>query len=179
MRLIVAEILSLMQYQDSLINEPERYYPEICIHCGMAGVWCHGHYDRKADREGIKEESLNPVSILRFFCHHCGKTQSVLPECIPPRRWYLWEMQQVVFLMLLAGKSVYAVAKEMLPSRQTIKRWLTRFSECFHLHKDALCHHYNTLGYNTTLEDFWRACFKILSLAGAMRMCHVSGVAIP
>lgn len=179
MQLIVAGISTLIQYQDSLINEPDRYHPEMCAYCGIAGLWCHGHYDRKADREGTKEESLNPVSILRFFCHYCGKTQSVLPECIPPRRWYLWEMQQTIFLMLLAGQSICAIAKEIQPSRSTIKRWFAWLNKCFRLHKDALINHNNTLGYNNDLEDFWRACFKILSLAQAMRLCHVSGVFIP
>jgi len=176
---IVAGILSLIQYQKSLINEPDRYLPEKCLCCGVAGLWRHGHYDRKADRQGTAEESLNPISILRFFCPHCRKTQSVLPECIPPRRWYLWEVQQVVFLLLLAGKSIYAIAQEVTPSRSTIKRWFIRLAERFHFHKDALCNRFIALGRNENLEGFWAACFQILSLSEAMRFCHVSGISIP
>jgi hypothetical protein len=85
----------------------------------------------------------------------------------------------VIFLLYLSGLSAYAVAKVVSPSRQTIKRWLTRFIEQFCLHKDALCTHFHALGRSTTMADFWQRAFQTIRLSTAMRLCHVSGVAIP
>jgi len=161
MQHIVAGVLSLVQHITQLKTQPYYYRPACCLSCGKAGLWMHGSYPRKSDRSG----ELNPVFIPRFFCPCCHKTCSVLPECIPPTRWYLWEVQQVALLFLLAGKSAYAIAKELTPSRHTISRWFIRFKEQFHLHKDVLC--------------FWQMCLNEVSLATAMRLCHVTGVFVP
>ena len=85
---ILPGIDSLKQHREVLAAEPERYCPERCPHCGQAGLWAHGTYPRKADREGVGDESLNPVAIPRFFCPTCRHTCSRLPECVAPRRWY-------------------------------------------------------------------------------------------
>lgn len=174
---ILAGILSLVQHITTLQQTPERYLPARCPHCGKAGVWRHGDYLRKADR--LQDGELNPILIPRFFCRFCLKTCSVLPECIPPHRWYLWEIQQAVFLLCLAGKSFYAVAQASMPSQQTIKRWLGRFQEKFREHRDALCHWFVKLGHTLDFVDFWQACLNKISLGSAMRLCHVAGVIIP
>jgi transposase-like protein len=176
---IVADVVSLVQYLSTLNNGPERYRLKYCLCCGKAGVWLHGCYPRKADRSGLAEESLNPIWIQRFYCPDCRRTCSVLPECIPPRRWYLWEVQQVALLLILSGKSFYAAAKEIIPSRYTIARWTTRFKEQLHLHKDVLCNHFVELGRVVGFTDFWQACLKQIPLSSAMRLCHVAGVPVP
>lgn len=176
---IVADVVSLVQYLSTLRNEPERYRLKYCLRCGKAGVWFHGCYPRKADRcSGPVEGSLNPIWIQRFYCPECRRTCSVLPECIPPRRWYLWEMQQVALLLILSGKSFYAVAKEIMPSRYTLARWIARFKEQFNLHKDALCGHFVELGRTVDFTAFWQTCLKQMSLSCAMRLCHVAGVSV-
>jgi transposase-like protein len=176
---IFADISSLVQYIELLKNEPEQLRLNHCLCCGKSNPWRHGGYSREADRINPSITSLNPVFIQRYYCPSCQKTCSVLPECIPPRRWYLWDIHEVIFLLYLSGLSAYAVAKVVSPSRQTIKRWLTRFIEQFCLHKDALCTHFHALGRSTTMADFWQRAFQTIRLSTAMRLCHVSGVAIP
>ena len=143
---IFADILSLVQYIDTLKREPEKLRLDHCLCCGKSNPWLHGGYFRESDRINPSSTSLNSVFIQRYYCPSCQKTCSVLPECIPPRRWYLWDMQQVIFLLYLSGLSAYAVAKITGPSLQTIKRWITRFIEQFRWHKDALCTYFHTLG---------------------------------
>jgi transposase-like protein len=120
---IVPGVCSLEQHRQMLIEEPERYRPERCPHCGKAGLWAHGVYARKADREGVGAASLNPVAIPRFLCPGCGATCSRLPECVAPRRWYGWAVQQGVLMGLLAGESIRSVAAGVAASRRTVGRW--------------------------------------------------------
>jgi transposase-like protein len=138
---ILSGIVTLFQYLNVLKNEPETLRPERCPFCGKLHPWIHGSYPRKADRSCNGKESLNPIYIQRYFCSGCSRTCSVLPEAIPPKRWYLWQAQEAVLLLLLAGKNIYATAKEVMPSRHTISRWLARFVEQLHFHKDVLCNH--------------------------------------
>lgn len=83
-------------------------------------------------------------------------------------------------MALLEGKSLYAVAKEALPSRSTIRRWWGRLQDQFHAHKDSLCVLISELGKAAgSIKTFWLTLFKTISLASAMRLCHISGVVIP
>ncbi len=179
MAYIFADILSLVQYIHIQKHEPEKLDLKNCLCCGKSHPWRHGGYSREADRINPSSTSLNPVFIQRYYCPCCHKTCSVLPECIPPRRWYLWEMQQVIFLLYLSGMSAYAISKTMQPSRQTIKRWLLRFTKQFRFHKDALCTYFCALGRSINMKDFWKMTLQRMSLSAAMRLCHVTGVVIP
>lgn len=175
---IVAGILSLMQH---LIAKEEQapYRLENCLCCGKANPHLHGDYPRKAYRSGDNDSSLNPVYIQRYYCPACQRTCSVLPECMPPHRWYLWEIQQIALSLLLTGKSLRAVAEEVTPSRRTLGRWMNRFKEQSLIYKDALCHHITDLGRTSGLKDFWQSCLDHFSLAQAMRLCHAAGVPVP
>lgn len=103
---IVPNILSLAQYLEALKNISEPYIIEICPTCGYFGLWHHGIRYRKSDREATADTTLNPIPILRFYYSACHYTCSALPECIPPRRWYLWSVQSVV-LLIVGAPSVY------------------------------------------------------------------------
>lgn len=173
---ILSDILSLTQYLVALQTHKLSGNGR-CPHCGNTTLWRHGCYYRKADRS-TDAQSLNPLPIQRYFCPDCKKTCSALPECLPPHRWYLWQIQQTVLALLLAGKSVRAIAQEITPSRRTIGRWATRLKEQFHLHKDVLCGHFIGLGRNIGFGDFWQACLNKIPLAQAMRLCHVAGVPV-
>jgi transposase-like protein len=177
---IIPGIRSLIQYL-KVLNHPlsDQRRPSCCPHCGKTGLWCHGYYLRKPDRESQSDESLNPILIQRYLCSSCGRTCSVLPECIPPRRWYMWAVHQAVLILSLVGKSMRAIAKETLPSRQTIRRWLARFKEAFNLHKDTLCNHLIELGRTSGFSEFWEGAFKQMPLSQAMYLCHASGVIVP
>jgi transposase-like protein len=174
---ILADIMSLMQYKQS--QELNQHRLERCLCCGKQYPWLHGCYPRKADRSSNQEESLNPILIQRYYCPGCHKTCSVLPECIPPHRWYLWEIQQIALMLILKGASFNSTAKEIIPSRHTISRWIARIKEQFHLHKDTLCNHIIDLGRTIGFADFWQACLGHFSLAQAMRLCHVAGLPVP
>ena len=88
MTIILPNIFSLLQHIETLRKEPESYRPKRCPGCRHTTIWCHGCYTRKAD----ENDTLNPVPIPRFYCPECDSTCSVLPECIPPRSWYLWKV---------------------------------------------------------------------------------------
>lgn len=173
---ILPDILSLSQY---VVTMQMKGFLDTkrCQHCGNIILWHHGRYFRKADRS-TDAQSLNPLPIQRYFCPNCKKTCSALPECLPSRRWYLWQIQQTALALLLAGKSVRAIAQEITPSRRTIGRWATRLKEQFHIHKDVLCGHFIDLGRNVGFGDFWQGCLSKISLAQAMRLCHVAGVPV-
>lgn len=176
---IVTGVLSLVQHLKMLQEVPEYYRPARCPFCGQSGIQHHGHYDRKADRQGAAEGSLNPIAILRFICPHCHKTCSVLPECIPPRRWYLWAIQQAVLSKLISGESLRAVGRLAGPCLSTCKRWFKQFKNQFLIQRDALCAHISSLGRSVNFENFWQRCLEEMLLSQAMLLCNYSGVPVP
>lgn len=176
MRHIVANLTTLDQYLKAQKETPAIFRPERCPSCGKEGLWIHGSYDRKADRSS---GSRDLIHIFRFFCPSCNCTCSVLPECISPDRWYLWHIQQAAIVLVLAGKSLAAVAREVVPSRHTISRWLGRLKERFKFHKDVICQHFIDLGRTDNFADFWSACLSKIPLSKAMLFCNAAGVTIP
>lgn len=179
MPIIVSGIATLEQYLFILQEAVESLRPKCCIHCGMLNLRHHGHYDRKSDRENSEEHSLNPVPILRFYCPHCKRTCSVLPECIPPRRWYVWSVQHIVLLLLILGNSFRVVASRASPSRSTCRRWWNRLKDRFLQHRDALSAQISKLGHAIDFNAFWNSCLAEISLDQAMLVCHLAGVVIP
>ncbi|MHA2039258.1 MAG: transposase [Promethearchaeota archaeon] len=179
MRQIISDICTLMQHLSELSNNAERYRPHGCCYCGHLKPRKHGHYPRKADRESTAENSLNPIMIPRFYCSCCKRTFSVLPECIPPRRWYLWHIQQACLLLVLGGRSLRQVAKQTLPSRWTVSRWVNRLKAQFKLHSFKLKSNFSELGYCNLFERFWKNCLDKLSLAKAMLALNKLDVIIP
>ena len=113
MRIILAEIHELFQHISTIKDEPAVFRPDTCPTCSMQGLRCHGHYERKADRVNPAGSNLNPIWIYRFYCLNCQHTCSVLPECIPPYRWYLWKMQQTVMLFYLSGLSRRQISQQL------------------------------------------------------------------
>jgi transposase-like protein len=171
MTLIIADVLSLAQYL--LITLP--LCSLACPYCGLDRLWCNGTYPRKSDHEG----KLNPIIIQRRYCRGCHRTFSILPECIPPRRWYLWSIQQTAWLMVLSGQSIRSISALLKPSRRTIARWRDWFMDKLIVHRDTLCNFFSELGRAVGLEGFWQACLEQMPLSKAMRLCHESGVIIP
>lgn len=179
MPIIVPNISSLVQYLNMLFSEPGHFRPKSCVHCGALNLWYHGCYLRKADRSSPSASRLEPVRILRFFCASCARTCSVLPQCIPPRRWYLWDAQQRSFLLWLQSASYRHAAKGVGPSRHTVARWVGRFRERFYVHSDSLKTHLCELGRASGFNVFWRQCLTGVPLAQAMYWVHDAGVLIP
>ncbi len=178
MATILPDILGLAQHIKTVISNAAFYRPA-CPYCGIVGMWAHGFYYRKTDRDRSSEHLLNPIPIPRFFCPHCEKTTSVLPECIAPRRWYLWEVQQAVFLQALLGKSLRAINLLTSISRSTCRRWWRWFQEKFLLHGSVLRSYYPDIGRHAEFGSFWLACLKKITLSKAMLLCNQSGVIVP
>ena len=120
---IVPAITTLLQHLHMLSKSPEVYRPSACPHCGLGGLWSHGCYERKADRGPHSTGTLNPIPSPRYLCRGCGRTCSRLPQCIAPRRWYGWAVQQLVLQLLLAGCSLHRCACWMGLDRRTAGRW--------------------------------------------------------
>jgi hypothetical protein len=180
MAIILPGILSLLQHIDTLQKEPESYRPKRCPTCSHAIVWCHGCYPRKADRKDLNEAS-EPVPIPRFYCPECDSTCSVLPECIPPRSWYLWEVRQIIFLLLMANNSVSRTiaSNGSRACRQTVQRWWRRFQDCFPDYSFHLRNHFSWLGRYAEFTDFWTKCLASMPLSTAMRLLHDDRCSVP
>ncbi len=169
MHRIVASITSLAHHVVAVGKIPDLYRPESCPHCGVAGLWRHGCYFRKADREFVDEASRYPVAIPRYHCTACSRTCSRLPLCIAPRRWYNWALQQAALLrVVLSGGSLRQCGRAMRIDRHTVRRW----RDWLHLRTDTfaffLRSRFPELGRCGDGDSFWRAVFDSLSLATAM-----------
>lgn len=178
MQVILSGIECLNQHIKQLKDHPDSYRPSQCPGCGKAGLWCHGRYPRWPGRN-LDDRHLNPVFIPRFLCPECGQTCSVLPACIPPRRWYLWAVQQLVLSAILVGRSIRSVSRQVGPVRSTVRRWRhwleDRFIEC----ASALRSVFAEFGRDQTVESFWPSVWRVMSLAKAMGYCHQYGLTVP
>lgn len=168
MQRIVVGITSLEQHRLTLSTNPEIYRPACCPRCGVGTLWAHGSYDRKADRIGTGAQNANPVLIPRYCCSACALTCSRLPECIAPRRWYHWLMQQLHLRALLRQERVESPIGWPVPAWRTIKRWrdwlMTRGLE-FRFHLNS---RFAELGRLADDLDYWSQVFETMGLSGAM-----------
>jgi len=176
---ILPGINLLKQHLLELKLHPESYRPDYCPHCGINGIWNHGHYLRKADREGEDGTYLDPVPIPRYYCIHCKRSCSRLPSCIPPHRWYLWVVQQAVLTAVLSGTSFRRTAHEHPPAHRTIARWMRWLENSFTQHSLHLQSRFSVLGRHDSLASFWLACFQKMSLAEAVTWLERDGMVIP
>lgn len=180
MALVLPGILSLLQHLDTFRKDPEAYRPKKCPGCSHGILWCHGFYTRKADRSDMNE-ALDPVPIPRFFCPDCRSTCSMLPECLPARSWYLWQVRQITFLLLLAGNSIGRTisANGSRACRQTVQRWWRRFQDGSPLYSFHLRAHFPRLGRHDGFTDFWTNCLAFMPLSTVMRLLHEENVPVP
>ena len=165
---ILSGIHSLEQHLSRLQSTPDDYRPARCPDCGKAGLWGHGCYGRKSDRGSPAAHRLNPIPIPRFRCRHCRRTCSTLPECVPPRRWYLWLVQQAALALMLSASSLLAASKKLIPSRKTLRRWLLQLQQRFEVHADCLRSRFPALGSASGFSSFWQACLTQIPLSRAM-----------
>lgn len=168
MRRIVMGITSLEQHLQTLSQNPEVYRPHSCPDCGFGKLWVHGNYDRKADRIGVGEESLNPIPIPRYRCAECKGTCSRVPECIAPRRWYNWMVQAVCLLAVMRGVEPEGDGSLRSPARRTIGRWGCWLQECGQLFRFHLSSRFAELGRLAEESDYWCHVIETLGLGRAM-----------
>ncbi len=173
---IVPLIVSLQHHLDELARAPAVYRPPQCPQCGLARLWGHGHYDRKADRgSGV----LNPIPVPRFVCRGCGGTCSVVPSCVPPRRWYAWSQQAAVLLSLLSGTSLRECADTCGCARSTVRRW---WQWLRHRHEQYAFHlrsHWPEWGRAGSWQQFWQIALAQEPLREVMAWLDRHGVVVP
>lgn len=176
---ILTGIDTLEQHLYRLRQTPDDYRPPQCPRCGKAGLWRHGCYGRKADRDSPASHTRNPVPVPRFRCRHCRGTCSTLPECLPPRRWYLWSVQQAALELLLTAVSLLAASTQLAPSRKTLRRWWQRLKTDFAQHALSLRARLPALGRVAEFGPFWQACLARLPLSRAMAWARQGGATVP
>jgi len=181
MRPIVPNLHTLIQYL-AIFPDINLLRPDCCPHCRHPHLHGHGSYGRQADRFSPAHASLNAILIRRFRCPKCGRTCSTLPECIPPRRWYSWALQQAMLTFILNDCSVRQAsqaAPKRQPARSTITRWWQALHEQFIRHSDALRARCSFLGRTTHIIDFWLSCFGRMRLSRAMFLLNAAGIFVP
>ena len=178
MSLILSDILTFSQHLNALELTPELYRPSACIHCQKTVIWCHGFYYRKPDRLNHGEDSLNDIPIPRFQCAACHRTFSTLPECISPRRWYPWFIQQWCLSCCLVGCSVRRLHQFFPMARSTISRWFHWLTEHFTAHHRVLCSKAASMGYYSTCASFWLRWFDSNLFSHAMVLFNQEGVVV-
>ena len=166
MRRIVAGITSLEEHLETIRQKPEAYRPQSCPHCGIKQLRQHGYYYRKADRRAQRPR-LDPVPISRYCCAGCRRTCSRLPECIAPRRWYLWSVQQEV-LSHRVGAAPAGSGEHGQPAARSIGRWWRWLRDRGALFAFHLRVRFPELGRASEFCDFWRQVFSSLGLPRAM-----------
>lgn len=173
---LVPLIDSLQEHLETLDRTPSVYRPLQCPKCGLAGLWGHGHYERKADRD---TGELNPIPVPRFFCRGCRATCSRLPSCLPPRRWYGWSLQAAVLLSLLSGASLRECAATSGRARSTVRRWWRWLQECHQLFAFHLCSHWPEWGRAGQWQQFWQRCLQEQPLRETMVWLDRQGLVVP
>jgi len=176
---IVPAIATLEQHFKALQEQPQTYRPACCPSCGLGGLWAHGGYTRKADRD---TGELNPIAIPRFVCGRksgCGRTCSVLPECLSPRRWYDWAAQAAVLTVLLNGASIRACAQRLRRARSTVRRWWRRLQERHESFAFHLRSHWTELGRASSWCELWKHCLVQRPLREVMAWLDRQGVLVP
>ena len=167
MQRIVAGITTLEQHLEMVKGKREVYRPPSCPHCGIKLLCQHGYYYRKADRR-VTRPLLNPVPICRYRCAGCRRTCSRLPECIAPRRWYHWLVQQHSLSDRLNGTPAECGADDGAPAARSVSRWwwwLQDRGQVFAFHLRA---RFPELGRASEFGAFWRQVFATLGLPRAM-----------
>jgi len=177
---ILPNISSLVQYQKLIAENSERLWPKNCPECNQDHFIRKGCYCRKPNyTKAPDEKRIDPVPILRYYCKNCNITFSALPECLPPRRHYIWDEQQAVVEPVLQGESYYKVDKNRKPSRWTISRWFRRLIEQERLHLDCFRALMPELGRLSYFATSWLQLFAQRSLAQLMRILHQAGIPVP
>jgi len=166
MRRIVTGISTLEEHLETIRQKPEVYRPPSCPHCGIKQRPKHGDDYRKADRRAQRPR-LNPVAIGRYRCAACRRTCSRLSECIAPRRWYAWSVQEQ-FLSRRVGAAPAECGNAGQPAGRSIDRWWRWLRDRGALFAFHLRARFPESGRAGDFCDFRRQVFSSLGLPPAM-----------
>jgi hypothetical protein len=128
---------ALVEYATGLPSV-EDFRPSCCPGCGRLArddlgsrlrIVGHGTYARQV--LGLLS-SVDPqlvVEIRRYLCVECGRTTSVLPDVLYPRRWYgAWVILEAIVLVV-AGRSpgeirrLFSKDEVETPGWRSLRRW--------------------------------------------------------
>ena len=147
---------SVKQYAEA-VPFPGRSFaiPDTCPDCRACGRLIRwGTYERWA-RTG---DANYRISIQRMRCKVCGRTHSLLPDCLHPHRHYVIRLlQHVVSLYLIAGLGWERLMKQLPhpgPDVSTVREWVASFAYgAGHLLLDFLIHQLLVLDPLVELPD--------------------------
>jgi transposase-like protein len=154
--------------------------PVHCQQCGSIKFKKYGKYCRKVHC-GNELEVINPTYIQRYYCFGCKHTFSVLPDWLPPKRWYVWAAQEnALRARILLGYSIRMVSNRYRMGRSTLNRWFGRLKDRFCDHADQLKQVLpNVLGRTEDAISFWKSWLSHFSLSQAMGQLQAAGIEIP
>ncbi len=103
----------------------------------------------------------------------------MLPECIAPKRWYQWQVQEQCLVACFDGDSSQEIARQFSPSRQTVVRWMHWVVDRFKDFRPDLQSRFPVLGYESEAFGWWKRLLQKTSLAAAMVILNAMGVNVP
>jgi transposase-like protein len=154
--------------------------PTHCSRCGSITFKKNGKYPRKVHC-GNELEAINPTDIQRYYCFGCEHTFSVLPDWLPPKRWYVWAAQEnALRALIILGYSIRMISNRYRMARSTLKRWFDRLKDRFCDHADQLKQVLpNILGRTEDAISFWKAWLSSFSLSQAMGQLQAARIEVP
>ena len=178
---IICDYSSIDHYMDDAKNNPTKLYPESCINCGSTDFVLNGFYPRKSENRGKDIQIKNgTLEIRRCKCKGvCAGSYSILPSIIPPLRWYLWCMQQLVLMLCIAGVSIHQIAKQATVARSTVRRWIS-WGKCkWAMFCNELMLDLPYLSGITSCSQFYKRIFEKWKLSDVMCKLHHLGIVVP
>lgn len=104
--------------------------PAACPCCGApAGVpgalnlIGHGTYRRQV--LGVAEATALVVAVRRILCRACGRTASILPDELHPRRWYSGGAILLALVLSLVHRKIADEIRAALGGQSETRRWRT------------------------------------------------------
>jgi transposase-like protein len=154
--------------------------PTHCSRCGSITFKKNGKYFRKIHYDSTSEAG-SLADIQRYYCFGCRHTFSVLPEWLPPRRWYLWAAQEnALHALVILDYSIRMISRCFGMARSTLRRWFNRLKERFAEHADQLKQVLpKLLGGAEEPIGFWKAWLSHFSLSQAMGQLQAAGLEVP
>ena len=178
---IIREYPSIDKYNDDATHNPTKMKPDACVICGSTEFVLNGFYPRKSEKRGKDTHIKNgELGVRRMKCKgKCAKSYSILPSIIPPLRWYLWCMQQLVLMLYIAGQSIHKIAKEAKVARSTVRRWVDWGKQKWCIFCNELMPSLTFLSEVNSFTDFYQRIFEKWDLSEVMCRLHHLGLVIP
>ena len=176
---IVSGIITLRQHIATLRSTPKSTAPRV----SELRAWHLRHHGCSLPQGGSPPgdpgEYLNPIPIPRYLCASCRHSCSRLPECLAPRRWDSWVLQQQALQALLTVYSLHGCSTTHGLCRSTVRRWWIWLSSSTVTFEFFLRSRYPEWGRTSDWQSFWRTCLNEMPLSGIMANLDHDGIDVP